>query len=158
MFTDTTIDRLLRDPIAKGVRRANYTKTSDRGKAWELKPESEWVLNEVEPIVSEDLWIECNHFLDGQRGRLKRTKPAVYLFSGLTYCACGAKMYVPSNSPKYTCGKCRRKMPQDDLEAVFHEQIKNSLFVAVSDEVQDRPIRCVGAVSAPLTLPQSRER
>ena len=131
-FTDTTVDRLLRDPIAKGIHRANYTRSNDRGKAWELKPESEWILNEVESIISEDLWIECNHFLDGQRSRLKRqTKPVVHLFSGLAYCVCGTKMYVPSNSPKYVCQKCRNKMPLDDLEAVFHEQIKHFLF---SDE------------------------
>lgn len=129
-FTDTTVDRLLRDTIAKGTRRANYTRSQDNNKgAWVLKPESEWVHLEVEPIISEELWSECNHYLDVQRSKLKRsTKPAVYLFSGLAYCACGTKMYVPSNSPKYTCQKCRNKMPLDDLEAVFHEQIKNFLI------------------------------
>ncbi len=125
-FTDTTVDRLLRDPIAKGTRRANYTRTSDNGKAWTLKPESEWVHQEVEAIVSDDLWSECNAFLDAQREKLKHTtKPTAHLFAGLTFCACGPKMYVLSSSPKYTCQKCRNKIPKDDLEAVFIEQIRN---------------------------------
>lgn len=133
-FSDTTVDRLLRDPIAKGIRRANYTTSRDRSKAWELKPESEWVLHEVEPIVPEALWQECNAFLDDQRAKLKRTtQPTLHLFAGLTYCACGPKMYVLSNSPKYTCQKCRNKIPKDDLEAVFIEQIKH--FSVSPDEI-----------------------
>jgi len=131
-FSDTTIDRLLRDTIVIGTRRANYTSSEDRNGAWQLKPESEWVYSKIEPIVSEELWQECNYFLDERRNKLKRcAKPATYLFSGLTYCSCGPKMYVPSNSPKYTCQQCRNKMPIDDLEAVFHEQIKSFL---VSDQ------------------------
>lgn len=130
-FSDTTVDRLLRDPIAKGNRRANYTRSNDNKKAWELKPESEWIYTDVEAIVSEELWEECNFFLSNQREKLKRTKPVVYLFSGLTFCACGQKMYVPTNMKKYTCYKCRNKIPLDDLEAVFQEQIKNFL---ISDE------------------------
>ncbi len=133
-FSDTTVDRLLRDPIAKGTRRANYTKTSDSSKAWELKPESEWVLHEVEAVVPEDLWSDCNALLDAQRAKGKRTtQKTLHLFAGLTYCACGPKMYVLSNSPKYTCQKCRNKIPKDDLEAVFIEQIKH--FSISPDEI-----------------------
>ncbi len=50
-FSDTTVSRLLLDPTAKGLHRANYTRTDDRRKNWSLKPESEWVYMPVEAIV-----------------------------------------------------------------------------------------------------------
>ena len=147
-FCSTTIDRLLRDPIAKGMRRANYTKNFTNGSkgAWVFKPESEWVHIEVEPIVSEELWNECNHYLTEQRKKLKRrTKPVVHLLSGLTYCHCGQKMYVLSNSPKYTCRKCLNKIPIDDLEAIFHHKVKGFLFsdqeIAVHLEQADKVLK-----------------
>lgn len=123
-FTDTTVRRLLEDPTAKGIRRANYTRSLGQKKHWKKKPQSEWVLTPVPGIVTEDVWDRCNAMLAENGNRTKRTKPSAHLFTGVTYCHCGKRMYVPSNSPKYVCYACRNKIGVDDLQAVFEEQLK----------------------------------
>ena len=129
-FTDSAVERLLTDPIAKGLRRANYTKSTGDKKHWIPKPEDQWVYTKIEPIVSEELWEKCNAILSAQRESGKRIprKPAFHLFAGLTFCHCGGKMYVPSGSKKYTCIKCRNKIPSEDLEAIYQEQLKDFLL------------------------------
>ena len=123
-FTDTTVKRLLQDPSAKGERRANYTRSTGQGKHWEIKDESDWVTIPCEPIVSVDLWNECNALLESRRRGHRPQRRRPNLFSGFVHCQCGSKMYVPSDSRKYTCYHCRNKVPIADLETVFAEQLK----------------------------------
>jgi len=135
MWADTTVDRLLRDSTAKGIRRANYTRSLGQGKNWVPKPEEEWVLVPVEPIVSEEIWDQCNLIIEEQFEKRKRpARKPVHLFTGIAYCDCSdQKMYVPSNSPKYICRQCRNKIETGDLEDLFQHQLKN--FFLSSNEV-----------------------
>jgi site-specific DNA recombinase len=129
MFSDTTVSRLLRDPSAKGQRRANYTKSLGEGKNWVIKPSSEWVIAECPAIISEDVWNECNRILDEQENKRKRPGPRpVYLLSGFVHCTCGKKMYVFHNSAVYTCKACKNRIPAQDIDEIYHEQLKSFLM------------------------------
>jgi len=128
-FSDTTIDRLIQDPTAKGIHRGNYTRRVADDKPWSLKPEHDWVLTPIEPIISEALWQQCNDLLDNRKAKLTRPgKPPVHLFSGLVVCGCGRKMYVVSGSPKYACTACRKRIPAADLENIFLDELTNYLL------------------------------
>ncbi len=124
-FSDTTVARLISDPTAKGEHRLNYTHSEGDGKKWTFKPEHEWVINRVEPIVTEELWNRCNAVLEARKTKgerpLKRGKNP---FSGFLKCHCGQKMYVPFNTPKWVCYSCRNKIPVVDLEGLFREELK----------------------------------
>lgn len=130
-FSDSTVERLITDPSAKGLRRANYTTTSADRKRVELKPESEWIMVPVEPIVSVELWEKCNAALRARAKPERRpARKSVHLFSGLVVCADdGGKMYPTEKRPlKYTCRTCRRTIRADDLEAIFVSQLRAFVF------------------------------
>lgn len=126
-FSMTTVTRLLRDPTAKGVRIANWSKNVGKNKPIAIKPESEWVHHSVEAIIPEELWNECQALLDASKKNHKRpAKKTVHLFAGFAFCACGGKMYVTSsNRNRYVCSKCKTsKIPIVDLEGIYHEQLR----------------------------------
>jgi site-specific DNA recombinase len=128
-FSDTTLQRLLRDPSAKGIRRANYSSLNSKNEVV-YKPESDWVLQPCPAIVDEDLWDACNRELDEQEKKNKRVGPrAVHLLSGFVRCSCGKKMYVAhSNNPIYACLPCKTRIPANDLDEIYYEQLKAFLL------------------------------
>ena len=129
-FSDTTVGRLIKDTTSKGLHRANWTKgPPERHKKRIIKPQNEWVYTHIEPIITEELWNQCNAILNEQETKNKKpARKTVQLFTGIVYCHCNYKMYVPSNSPKYICYKCRNKIGTTDLEEIFHHQLKTFFF------------------------------
>ena len=157
-FSDTTVGRFVTDPIVKGLRRSNYTETDDHNKSWKLKSESEWVYNEIEPIISEELWDRCASIVAAQTdARQPVTKRATYLFAGFTYCGCGTKMYVRSNSPKYVCEGCRNRIPMADLEAVYREQLRHFLVSPAEIEAHNAATHEAIAEKERLVVAMERE-
>jgi site-specific DNA recombinase len=137
-WSDTSVERNLRDTTAIGKHRVNYTRTAnDQTGRVELKPESEWFWHEVEPIIDKALYDECVSHMDSLRQAGKRlTRKSVNLFSGYARCAkCGDKMIVPSQMVKYICRPCNIRIPMDILEDAFVGELAGvSLSGATQEE------------------------
>ncbi len=135
-FSDMAIKRLLKDPLAKGLRRSRHTKSLENG-TMVLRDPSEWVMHEAPAIVDEQTWDEVNSII--RKNEKKNTVPLnkkLKLFTGFIYCECGSKMYVPTSNPKYTCSNksCKQKIHVNDIEAIFKEQLTN--FLLSEEEVK----------------------
>lgn len=134
-WSDNTVERLLRDPTAKGIHRANYTKSRGDGKGWDLKPEKDWVTAPCPAIVSAELWNQCNLILDEQfKPRTRTGKLPKYLLTGFVYCACGKKMYVFGEA--YLCRECKRRILATDMDEIFQTQLK--AYLTETSEIQYR--------------------
>ena len=138
-FSDATVGRLITDTTAKGVRTANRVKSNGPGLGWHLKEEKDWIEVPIEAIVSTELWEECNTILAESGNKIKkhRGRTPKYLFAG--YLLCGScttrsKMYRQTGWNKYRCYKCATKIAEDDMEAIFLEQISG--FLLSEDRVE----------------------
>lgn len=122
-WRDMSVRRTLEETSAKGVYFFNKSRKHGSWQSAE-KPESEWGKVVCEAIVSEALWNEVNQIIEEQ-GKVNRWpgKLPAHTFSNLAWCACGGKMYVRSDTPKYLCRKCNNKIPEADLEAIWHEEL-----------------------------------
>lgn len=128
-FTDTGIGHIIRDPIAKGERRANYKKRVGDNRIF--KPVSEWIFIPCPAIITPEVYEECNRILDETYQKSKQRGPqAKRLLSGFVECECGTKMYIyhQLKDPSYTCRKCKNKIPESDLNEIYREQLKSFLL------------------------------
>ncbi|SDS02572.1 recombinase family protein [Opitutus sp. GAS368] len=124
-WSDTAVLRCIVHPTAKGVRYSNVFKKTGSWAA-EEKPEDQWFVHPIEPIVSEEVWSTANRMIEERKKQNKRpTKRPTHIFAGIAHCHCGHRMYVPTTSTKYVCHKCKNKIPAADLESIFHEELKN---------------------------------
>ncbi len=155
-FTSKTVTRLLQDPTAKGIHRANHTTRDAQNKKCLIKPADQWVMHKIEPIVTTEIWDQCNGIIESTyQNHRPPAKKTVYLFAGIAHCACGMKMYVPSNNPKYLCRKCHNKIPIEDLEGIFMEDLKR--YSLAPDKVRAYLDKADKVMSEKVDLLQTQE-
>jgi len=123
-FSYSTVNRILTDPVYKGLQRMNYS-TVVNGKRT-IKPQEEWVFHNVEAIVSEQVWDSVNHIIQKQlKAYVQPLNTKVHLFTSYAYCNCGGKMVTRSNTQNYLCTKkCGNKIHKEDLEEVFKSELQ----------------------------------
>jgi len=127
-FSDSSVSRLLRAPYSP-------SSPDDSGSPFP-------------PLVPADLWRRCNEILEEQdTSHSKPSRKPSQPFTGTAECACGGKMYVPSNSPKYVCRSCRNKIPIEDLDALFHRQLEEPLRLAWTELAVDEKTTVVENVA-----------
>ena len=123
-WRDMQVTRVLIETSAKGIYYFNRGKKHGNWRQVE-KPESEWGQVQCEAIVPESLWNQVNQIIEEQLKSWKKPgKLPVQVLGNLAHCACGSKMYVRSNSPKYVCRACQNKIPVVDLEAILQNELK----------------------------------
>ena len=123
-FSGNSIDRFLRDPIAKGHHKDNYVPVRGPKKYRTLKPESEWRFKPVEPIINETTWNQVNDLLIELHQKPVAKKPTS-LFGGLLYCTCGSKMHNPTGRRSYFCSSCDNSIEVKILELIFQEKLRD---------------------------------
>lgn len=156
LWRDMQVTRVLTDPSAKGVYLFNRTKKHGDWRS-AVKPESEWGRVECEPIVPESLWNQVNTIIEEQQKSWKKPgKLPTQVFGNLARCACGGKMYVRSNSPKYVCRRCQNKIPIADLEAIVHEQLQ--AFFARPERIAEHLLQANRNLDEKQTLLSAHER
>lgn len=127
-FSDTTVDRLLRDTTAKGQRLANHTKSLGDRKQWVAKPEQEWVILPCPPIIDEHLWQRCNSIIEEQAAKRTKTgRKSEYLLAGFVKCECGKSMYVFSTAKKFTCSACKNSISVKEMDKFYQQVLKGYL-------------------------------
>lgn len=135
-FSDVSITRNLKDPIAKGMRRMNYSLPITKENPSGLKPKEEWVFHPAPAIVSEELWENVNTIIEEQEKKSNQPlNKKLNLFTGYIHCNNGHQMFVQSRTHKYSCKQCKIRITKDDLENVFRSRLTQ--FVLSEEEISN---------------------
>ena len=123
-WTDVQVDRVLKHTSARGFYATNTSRLAESGKR-EPRPESEWIIIPVDPIVSEELFEKAESILSNKPGSPAGTvaRKSEQTFTDLAFCSCGGKMRVPPNNPRYVCPNCHFKISVIDLENHFAQDL-----------------------------------
>jgi site-specific DNA recombinase len=136
LFHDCGVTRMLACPSAKGVYYFNRIRKTGAWKGTE-KPEEEWGKTKCEPIVSEDVWNQVNRLMEEQLKNWKKPgKVPMNPFGNRIWCLCGGKMYARTDSPKYHCRACNRKIPVETFEELMRQELHQ--FYGSKDQVAIR--------------------
>jgi site-specific DNA recombinase len=123
LFHDITVTRMLTCPSAKGVYYFNRIRKTGAWAGTE-KPEAEWGKVECEAIVPEEQWDQVNRLMEEQVKKWKKPgKVPMNPFGNRIWCQCGGKMYARTDSPKYHCRKCNRKIPVETFEELMRHEL-----------------------------------
>lgn len=103
-FTDTTIRRIIRNPLFKGVVVMNKKHFNFEKKKMIQNPESEWIYHKglVPPVVDEKLWEDANRMMDlNRRGnpssRRRAEKSDMFVFTGKIVCGCCGSVFYKTS-------------------------------------------------------------
>jgi site-specific DNA recombinase len=132
-WSDVTVDRLLKNSDAKGIRKSNYRREPTEDNPSFTKPKEEWLFDECPALISEEKWNSVNTIIKEQENSLL-TKPLnqrTHLFTGYLFCDNGHKMSVQSKTSKYSCPICKVRLEIDILESIFKSRIEKFLISAI---------------------------
>lgn len=130
LWSDVTVDRLLKNSDAKGIRKSNYRRTPTQDNPSFTKPKEDWLYDECPALIGEEKWNSVNAILQEQENSLlaKPQNQRTNLFTGYLHCDKGHKMSVQSRTNKYSCPQCKVRIELDILESIFKSRIEKFLI------------------------------
>lgn len=162
---ETTIRRIIRNPLFKGTAVMNRTHFDFEKKKTVKNPESEWIyhVGKAPAIVDEDLWERANRMMDVNRkgnpsGSVGWKQHEPYNFSGKIQCGCCGAPYYKTFRRRYGNGhemivewkcssyvkngrahkNCRdqmRKVPKEFTEGCDNIHLKQTELIEMIDDL-----------------------
>ena len=128
--------------------RLRYIKNPNTGlRNSRLNPKEEWITKDVShlTIVSDELWnavkdrqnsIHSIRAYDSDVAMVRNRRP-VYLFSGLTKCACCGGGYSKISKYLLGCSKARNKGTCDNRQNIRQDELEQRITKAIRDNLMD---------------------